>query len=169
MPSISPLATYWPSRPTSTTVLLQLALALAVVAVFPQHPLAVLHDVLRGERDDVLAVVVEGDLADDRVAVLHFRELVDHAFPVRSDLFDHIHEQARGGKGERTVRLRPLVVALRGVLAGEEVTAGKLLGRCALDEGEAAFGELRSQALDVRVGLDAGGALEHRLQAEAVH
>src|SRR3954466_9197541 len=130
-----PLATYWPSRPTSTTdLLLQLPLAFAVLAVFPDHPLAVLGDVLGNERHDVLAVVVEGDLADDRVPVLHLRELVDDALAVRADLLDGVHQQARRGEREWPVRFRPLVVFRLRVLAGEVEAARQLLPGRAFDE-----------------------------------
>src|SRR5262245_21277507 len=63
-PSINPLIRYCspismvpPSWPALS--LLQLALAGAVFAVLPDHPLAVLRDVLGDQRHGVLAVVVE--------------------------------------------------------------------------------------------------------------
>src|SRR5690349_9193433 len=129
-----PLATYWPRRPTSTTrLVLQLAPAFAVLAVFPDHPLAVLDDVLGDERHDVLAVVVEGDLADDRVLVLNLGELGDHALAVRADLLDGVHQQRRRGERERSIRFRSLLVLRLGVLAGEVEAAGQLLPGRAFD------------------------------------
>src|SRR5436309_15335568 len=106
-----PLATYCPKRPTSTARedLLQLAATGGVLAVFPDHPFAVLHHVLRDERDDVLAVVVEADLADDRVLVAGLAQLLDDFPAVGADLLDHVHDQARRREGERAVRLRSLV------------------------------------------------------------
>src|SRR5262245_58131864 len=101
MPSISPFMTYWASRPASIaqapapnlgrvergtsgsvpsrahTLLLprQLALARGVFAIVPLDELAVLDHVLGDNRHGVLAVIIEGNLADDRVAVLHVGHL----------------------------------------------------------------------------------------------
>ena len=44
----------------------QLALAVGVFAVIPLHELPVLNDVFGDDRNGVLAMIVEGDLADDR-------------------------------------------------------------------------------------------------------
>src|SRR3974377_1799919 len=65
---------------------LQLALAVGVFAVLPFDELAVLHDVFGDHGHGVLAVVVEGDLADNRVAVLHVAKLGDHLLAVGTDL-----------------------------------------------------------------------------------
>src|SRR6267378_1375279 len=165
-----PLATYCPKRPTSTSRknLLQLTPAGRVLAVFPDHPFAVLHHVLRDERDDVLAVIVEADLADDRVLVAGPAQLLDHFPAVGPDVLDHIHDQARRREGERAIRLRPLVVLLLQVFADEEQPAGQLFPRRAFDEGQAALGEL-AESIDVRVELDARGAFYHRIDAEPLH
>src|SRR5712675_3807061 len=115
-----PLATYWPSSPGSIDlfivlfldqkILSQLSLSRGVFAVLPQHPLPVLHYVFGDERDDVLTVVVESDLADDRVLVAGLVQLVDHLFAVGSDILDHVEDQARRGEGERAVGFGRLVV-----------------------------------------------------------
>ncbi len=139
-----------------------------VLAVFPDHPFAVLHHVLRDERDDVLAVVVEADLADDRVLVAGLAQLLDDFLALRADLLDHVHDQAGRREGERAVRLRSLVVLRLRVFADEEQPAGQLLPRRALDEGQAALGEL-AESIDVGVGFDARGAFEHRVDAEPLH
>src|SRR5581483_5081777 len=146
----------------------QLALARGVFAVVPFHELAVLHHVFGDDGDRVLAVIVERDLADDRVAVLDVAEIGDDLLAVGSDLLDGIEDHVHGGIGEGAVGLRRLLVFLRVVLLHEEPAAGQLLGRRALAEGEAALGE-RPQPLDEGVGDDAGGAVEHRLDAELVH
>src|SRR5882672_7441204 len=135
-----PLATYCPKRPTSTSAgLLQLTATGGVLTVLPDHPFAVLHHVLRDERDDVLAVVVEADLADDRILVAGLAQLLDHFLALRADLLDHVHDQARRREGERAVRLGSLVVLLLRVLADEVEAAGQLLPRRAFDEGQAAL------------------------------
>src|SRR5512140_1352725 len=96
MPSISPFMTYCANRPRSMSLGLgnesgaarraapqglllarQLALARGVFAVVPLHELAVLHHVLRDHGDRVLAVIVDRDLADDGIAVLHVAEVGD--------------------------------------------------------------------------------------------
>src|SRR6185312_16518010 len=65
---------------TKTKLLLprQLALAGLVFAVVPLDELAVLDHVFGDDRDGVLSVIVEGDLADDGVAILHVTEIGDH-------------------------------------------------------------------------------------------
>src|SRR3569833_2277283 len=65
----------WPgrARPRRSLCLLlprQLALAAGVFAVVPFDELAVLHHVFGDDRHGVLTVIVEGDLADDRIAIL---------------------------------------------------------------------------------------------------
>src|SRR5206468_9196528 len=109
-----PLATYCPKRPTSTARedLLQLAATGGVLAVFPDHPFAVLHHVLRDERDDVLAVVVEAVLADDRVFVAGLAQFLDDSPAVGADLLDPVHDQAPRRARERAFRLRPPAVLL---------------------------------------------------------
>src|SRR3954470_12507739 len=124
---MSPFATYCPNRPASTTAptsagcrLLQLALARAVFAVFPQHPFAVLDDILRDERHHVLARIVESDFADDGVLVARLVELFGDLLAVGTDLLDRIHDQARRRVGERTVGLGRLVVFRLRVFPVEE-------------------------------------------------
>src|SRR5437773_8412183 len=134
-----PLATYCPERPTSTARedLLQLAATGSVLAVFPDHPFAVLHHVLRDEWDDVLAVVVEADLADDRVLVAGLAQLLDDFPAAGADLLDRVHDQAGRRERERAVRLRCLVVLLLRVFADVVEAAGQLFPRRAFDEGQA--------------------------------
>src|SRR6185369_14721198 len=110
MPSISPFMTYCANSPRSIgknyaggkrmrrvraraspprrMLLLarQLALAGGVLAVVPLDELAVLHHIFGDDRHGVLAVVVKGDLADDRVTVLHVAERLDHLLAVGPDL-----------------------------------------------------------------------------------
>src|SRR6188472_4423212 len=55
-------------------LLLQLALARGVLAVFPDHPLAVLHDVFGDQRHGILPVVVERDRPNDGIVVRDLAE-----------------------------------------------------------------------------------------------
>src|SRR5205085_9549594 len=66
----------------------QLALATRVLALLPEHPFAVLHDVLGDRRNGVLAVIVEGDGPHDRVAPLHVGKLGDDLLAIGADLLD---------------------------------------------------------------------------------
>ena len=84
------------------------------------------------------------------------------------DLLDGVEDHVHRGIGEGAVGLGRIVVFLRVVFFHEELAARQLLGRRAFAEGERAFGQ-RAEALDVGVGHDAGGAVEHRLDAELVH
>src|SRR5687768_6509530 len=95
-------------RPTS---LRKLALAADVLAVLPDHPFAVLGDVLRNERDGVLAVIVERHGADDGVVVRGLAQSRRDLLAVRTDLLDPVEDELHGGKTERAVRLRRLLVA----------------------------------------------------------
>src|SRR5712692_2632476 len=156
-------------RPRDVPVLSQPPLARRILALLPHDPFAVLHDVLCDERHDVLPVVIEGDLADDRVLVFGLVQLGGHALAVGPHLFDHVHDQVCRSESERSVGFRPLVVLGLRILAGEVQPAGELLPRRALDEGERAFGELPAEALDVGIGLDAGGSFEDRVDAELLH
>ena len=61
--------------PKASTLVLEFALARCVFAVIPDHPLAVLSDVGGHQGNNVLAVIVEGDFADDGVGVLRFIQL----------------------------------------------------------------------------------------------
>src|SRR4029079_6921762 len=54
------------------------------------------------------------------------------------------------------------------VLLLEKLSARQLLDRGALDEAERALRQ-RSQRLDISVGLDARGALQHRAETDLVH
>src|SRR6185437_6603614 len=113
-PSITPLKTYCARTPASITAApaprrrarasrapgslaaRELALPLGVVAVVPDDPLSVLHDVRGHDRHDVLAVRVEGHRPDDRRLVLGLLQLGGHRLAVGPDLLDRAHEQVRG-------------------------------------------------------------------------
>src|SRR5215510_16054642 len=68
----------------------QLALAAGVFAVIPFNELAVLHHVLGDDRHGVLAVIVEGDLPHDRIAIFHVRQRSNHLAAVGPDLLDGV-------------------------------------------------------------------------------
>ncbi len=125
-------------------------------------------DVFGDHRHRVLAMVVEGDLADDRIAVLHVAELVDDLLAVGTDLLDGIEDHVHRRIGEGAIGLRRVVVFLGGIFFHEELAARQLLGRRAFAEGKRAFGQ-RPQALDIGIGHDAGGAVENGLDPELVH
>src|SRR5262245_52321707 len=146
----------------------QLALAGGVFAVVPFHEFAVLHHVFRDDRNSILAVIVERDLADDRVAIFHVRQRGDDFLAIRTDLLDSVEDHVHRREGEGTVGLRRIVVFLRVVLFHEELAAGKFPGRRAFTEGEGALCQ-RPEALDISVGDDAGRAVEHGIDAELVH
>ena len=156
----------WTTR--TETSLLQLALAAGVLAVLPDHPLAVLGDELGDQRHGVLAVVVEGDGTDDGVVVHHLAQGLGHLLAIGPDPLDRVEDQLHRHEGEGAIGFRRLLVAGLVVLLLEEFSARQLLDRRALDEAQRAFRQ-RSQPLDVGVRLDAGRAFEHRGQAELVH
>src|SRR5690606_8295750 len=112
----------------------QLARAGGVLAVFPLDELAVLHHVFGDNRHSVLTVVVERDLTNDGVTILHVGELRDDLLAVRPDLLDCVEDQLHRGERERTVSLGLAVVFLSIVLLEELLSAGKLLGRGAFAE-----------------------------------
>src|SRR6185369_484219 len=65
----------------------QLAFSAGVFAVVPFDELAVLNHISSNHRNGVLTVVIERDLADYGVAVLHVGELGSHPLAIRPDLF----------------------------------------------------------------------------------
>src|SRR5712671_6065800 len=75
----------------------QLALASGVFAFVPLDKLAVLYHVFGDQGHGILAVVVEGDFSDDRIAVLHIAEVVDDLLAVGTHLLDaiedHVHRR----------------------------------------------------------------------------
>jgi len=113
-------------------------------------------------------VVVEGDLADDRVAVLHVTEIGDYFLAIGPDLLDRVENHVHRCIRKRAIGLRRVVVFLRAVFLHEELAAGQLVGRRAFAEREAAFRQ-RPEPLDKGVGHDAGGTVKHRVDAELVH
>src|SRR6185437_15390558 len=117
----------------------QLALSARVLAVGPFDELAVLNHVFRNHGHGILPVIVEGDLADDGIAVLHIRECRNHFLTVGPDLVDSVEDQVHRGKSEWAIGLGRVRVVLRVVLLHEVLTARQLLGRRALPEGERAL------------------------------
>src|SRR5260370_7340761 len=77
-PSMSPLIRYWSAMSTPSTPYTQLfaqfALAGAVVAVFPDYPLAVLHHVFRDHRDALLPTLIQGHRPADRIVLHHLTD-----------------------------------------------------------------------------------------------
>src|SRR5215831_3914669 len=146
----------------------QLAFSAGVFAVVPFDELAVLNHISCDHRNGVLAVVIESDLADYGVTVLHIGELGGYLLAIWTDLFDAIEYHVHGGISEGAVGLRRAVVFLGVVLLHEELAARQLVGRRAFSESERALGE-RAEALDEGVRYDAGRAVEHRLNAELIH
>src|SRR6185503_16331872 len=148
--------------------LLQLALARSVLAVLPDHPLAVLRDIFGDQRHGILPVVVERDRPDDGVVVRDLAECIGDLLAIRSDLLDGVEDQLHRDEREGAVGLRRLLVAGLVVLLLEKLPARQLFDRGALDEAERALRQ-RSQRLDISVGLDARSALQHRAEADLVH
>ena len=146
----------------------QRPLAARVLAVLPHDPLAVLDDELRDQRHRVLAVVVEGDLADDGIVVARAIELGAHLLAVRARLSRSRPSPASRRRRRRGHRLpdRPDTSASR--MLEEHATAGQLLRRRTFAERDHALRE-RTQAFGEGIGHDARGALEHGLHAELVH
>ena len=105
---------------------------------------------------------------DNGIVVRDLAECVGDLLAIGSDLFDRIEDQLHRDEREGAVGLRRLLVAGLVVLLLEKLSARELLDRGALDETERAFRQ-RAQRLDIGVGLDAGGALEHRVEADLVH
>src|SRR5207344_1788908 len=99
----------------------QLALAGGVFAVVPFHELAVLHHVLRDDRDGILAVIIKRDLADDRIAILHIGERGDDLLAIRTYLFDGVEDHLHRRKGEGAVGFGRIVVFLRVIFFHEEL------------------------------------------------
>src|SRR5262249_53305396 len=122
-----------------TRSLLELTLAGAVVAVLPDHPLAVLGDELGDQGDGVLPVIIERDRPHDGVIIDHVGQGIDHLLAVRPDLLDLVKHELHGDERERAVSFRRLLVAGLVVLLLEIFAARQLLDRCALDEAERAF------------------------------
>src|SRR5213592_4789947 len=104
------------------------ALARGVFGVLPQHPLAVLADVLGDERHGVLAVVVELDGPDDGVRVLGALEPGRDLGAIRPDGLDGVDDQGGRHVREGPVGLRRLLEAGLGVGLEESLAAGQLLG-----------------------------------------
>src|SRR3954468_15359896 len=133
----------------------QLALAAGVFAFVPLDELAVLYHVSGDHGHGILAVVVEGDFSDDRIAVLHITELVDNLLAVWTRLLDAIQDHVHRRIGEGAIGLGRIVIFLGVVSFHEELAARQLVGRRAFAEGKGAFGQW-SEPLDVGVGYDAG-------------
>src|SRR5262245_19569919 len=133
----------------------QLALAGGVLAVVPLNEFAVLDHVARDHRHGVLTVIVERDLADDRIAILHIGQLRDDLLAIRPGLLDGVEKHLHGRECERAIGLRRAVVFLRVVLLLEELAARQLLGRRTFAKGERALGQ-RSEPLDIGVRYDTG-------------
>ncbi len=114
-------------------------------------------------------MIVEGDLADDRVLILGLAQFFGNFLAVGADLLDRVHDQVCRGEGERAVGLGRFVVFLQGVFAGEIEAAGEFFPGRAFDERQRTLGELSAQAIDERIRLDSRGALEHCADAELLH
>src|SRR5215468_5761630 len=100
------------SRPARSALFLsrQLAFSAGVFAVVPFDELAVLNHVSCDHRNGVLAVVIESDLADDGVTVLHIGELGGNLLAIWADLFDAIEDHVHGGISECAVGFWRVVV-----------------------------------------------------------
>jgi hypothetical protein len=157
-----------PGRFSLATSAGQLALAGGILAVFPLDELAVLNHVLGDHRHGILTMVVEGDLADDGVALFHASQIGNDVLAVGTDLFNRIQDEVHGGEGEGAIGFRRAVVLLCDVFLHEELAPRQLLGRRTFAEGERAFGQ-RAETLDVGVRHDARGAVEHGLDAQLIH
>src|SRR6516165_3076051 len=190
MPSISPFMTYCANRPASMALRLyvsdvsekagraaglkklwlhrQLAFAAGIFAVVPFHELAVLNHIFGDQRHSVLAVIVERDLADDRITILDIAERGDDFLAVRTDLFDGVEDHVHRRIGERAIGLRRVGIFLSVIFFHKELAARQLLDRRAFAEGERPLRQ-RSEPLNKRVGHDARGSVEHGFNAELVH
>src|SRR5664280_143685 len=146
----------------------QLALTAGIFAFVPLDELAVLNHVLGDHGYGVLAVVVEGDLADDRIAVLHITKVVNHFFAVGPDLLDGIQDHVHRRIGEGAIGLGWVVVFLGIVFFHEIFAARQLFSRRAFAEGKRALGQ-RSKTLDIGVGHNARGTVEYSFDPELVH
>src|SRR5262245_51597411 len=141
MAGTSPAMTNGPAIKAAIVLFLarQLALAGGVLTVVPLNEFAVLNHVARDYRHGVLTVIVERDLANDRVAILHVGEFRDDLLAIRPGLLDGVEDHLHGGECERAVGLRRAVVFLRVVLFLEELAARQLLGRRTFPERERAL------------------------------
>ena len=122
MPSMSPFMQNCASSPMSIATLLarvglcqliywsalflprQLASAGGILAVLPDHELAVLDHIGGDQGHRVLAVVVKSDLTDDQVLVLHRCKRLDHLVTIRSNPFDGVDDQLDRRVRKRSIR-----------------------------------------------------------------
>src|SRR3982074_3209036 len=106
----------------------QFALAAGVFAFIPLDELAVLYHVFGDHGHGILAVVVEGDFSDDRIAVLHIAELIYDLLAVGTCLLDAIQDHVHRRIGEGAIGLGRVVIFLGVVVFHEELAARQLLG-----------------------------------------
>src|SRR6185312_1064349 len=148
---------------------LQLAFARRVLALVPVDEFDVLDDVFRRRRIDVLAIVIESDLADDRLVVIDLAQFVVDLRAVGPGLLDRIHHQGRGRIGVGAVRCERLVIPGLLVLFHEELPTRQILDRLHVVHRDHAFGERWPGTLDERRSYHARRSLELRLDAKLIH
>src|SRR5712692_7559455 len=132
----------------------QFALAGCIFALVPFYELAVLNDVFGNQGHSVLAVIVEGDLADNRINILDVAESSDDLFAVGSHSLDRVEDHVHRRIGEGAISFRRAIVFLSVVILDEEFTAWQLFGRRAFAEGERSFCEW-AETLNIGIGDNA--------------
>ncbi len=95
-------------------------------------------------------MVVEGDLANDRIAIFHVCQIRDDFLAIRPDFLDRIQDHIHCGKRKSTIGLRRIVVFLSVVFLHEKLPSRKLFGGRALAESQGSFGQW-SKPLNVGV------------------
>src|SRR5438270_1396369 len=92
-----------------------------IFAIRPIDPFTILGDIDVGPQN-VLPVVVEIDLADQRLVCLGRIEQVLDLGAVGANLLDRIHDQSGGGVGEGAIGVRVFAKARLGVCVEKRLT-----------------------------------------------
>ena len=146
-----------------------MTLAGSVFAFRPVDPLAVLdHEGAHG-RFDVLAVIVIGDLADERIRALDAGEILRNLHAVGSHVLNSLDELLHGHIGEGAVGFGGFLEVMLLVARDELRAAGQLFNGSALDEAHRALSHISTNTGNKGVGLDAGAAFKLTGHSELGH